>query len=449
VNRKSDAAEPAHILRVEARPPRGRAGPAPCPRSPLTSRIAAAAVILLAAAAARSAPAEEAVETVHYRLVAAAPREEAEELGRVLEAAWERFQAWFGAAPKLAQGEKLVVRLLPDLAAWEAGIRADGGTPPAGAGGYYWTGSRTAYLFRQPTIYYTRVLLLHEAAHQFHFLARTNNRNPLADWYTEGIAEYLSWHTWDGERLTLGVLPLLSLEDRAAGALTVVRDQSFDLAEVVEGKREADRPLCWALFRFLAIGDQGKPVGRFPAFCRKMDAGGAAGPAFKGQFGQARALRKKFHAWVEAEQQAWAPVFNEWEPIGDRRIRGVANVVSLCRLKAPANTLKATLEVPGQARFRGGLLLHFVDAGDYTTALVDEAGVVRVARRANDAWVSLGTTRLEEGGGGVRLLHARRDGARVRLEVDGRACGEFELPGRTLGLAVEDCDLSFRDLEWN
>ena len=76
-------------------------------------------------------------------------------------------------------------------------LLAAGVQPPA-AGGYYHPSGRTAYAWRQPTIYFTRCLILHEATHQFHYLARTSNSVSLAFWYAEGLAEFLSRHYWDG-----------------------------------------------------------------------------------------------------------------------------------------------------------------------------------------------------------------------------------------------------------
>jgi hypothetical protein len=49
----------------------------------------------------------ETVETEHYVLVSQGPREEAEEFGRVLEAAYARFAVYFKAVPKLGKGERL------------------------------------------------------------------------------------------------------------------------------------------------------------------------------------------------------------------------------------------------------------------------------------------------------------------------------------------------------
>jgi len=157
-----------------------------------------AILLLLLAAPAAAAPEPIRVETEHYALLAETDRAEAEELGRVLEAAWPQLEAFFGAAPDLDGDERLPVRFFATKESFAAGLRADGIAPPA-SGGYYHPPNRTAWLWRQPTIYNTRCLLLHEVTHQFHFLARTGNRSLPQNWYVEGLAEHLGRHEWDGE----------------------------------------------------------------------------------------------------------------------------------------------------------------------------------------------------------------------------------------------------------
>jgi hypothetical protein len=415
------------------------------------SRRFLALLLLGLLCAARPAHAgEEVVETAHYRLRYEGPREEAEAYARVLEAAWPGYAAHLGATPPLAAGEKLAVRFLATREAWEGAIRDDGTEAPASAGGYYWPASRTAYLYRQPTEYFSRVLLVHEAAHQFHYLARTGNRNPVAGWYTEGVAEHLSWHRWDGSRLELAVVPGVTLKDYPAAALEETSAPGFDLEAIVAGDRAPSRALAWALYGFLATGDGGKPLRGFATLARKLDAGGRPGPLFRRAFGRPQALLPRLRAWLAEHQAPWAQVFNEWEQVGEGRFRGHAGVVTACRIKAPAARLAARLLLPASGRGRGGLLLHHQGPADFTVALVGADGALRVDRRQGRGWTRLlhiGVP-LDSGTGGLRL-EARRRGAEVELAVDGRLLGRFRLPGATLGLAAEDGDLAFEDVAWD
>ena len=155
------------------------------------------------------------VETEHYRMSLAVTPERAEELGRFAEAAYAAMADRFGAEPT---DLPLEVNLYPDVAAFEAAIRADGLTPPSGAGGYYHPSSKTAYVLAAPTQYYEDTILLHEMLHQFHYLSRTGNVN-VPTWYAEGLAEAWSRHDWDLECLRLGRIPLLTQEDAYDQAL--------------------------------------------------------------------------------------------------------------------------------------------------------------------------------------------------------------------------------------
>jgi len=405
------------------------------------------AVLLLALVA----RAGEVVETEHYRLDWEGERAAAEEMARLLEAAWKPYAAYFKAKPKLGKDERLKVRFFADREGWAQAITADGATPPDGAGGYYGPGSETAYLFRQPTTYYTRVLMLHEAAHQFHYLAKTGNKSPVAEWYTEGVAEYLSWHHWDGAELDLGVLPAVSLKHYSGVALRELRTEGFDLEAVVEGKTSPSRAIAWALVRHLATGREGKPHPKYETFRRKMDGGVSPAPLFWKMFGRPPAFGEELDKWLAKEQQPWVQVFNEWLPLGPNRLRGFAPVVSVVRVAEPVEFLKGTLEVPKErTMWLGGPMLHFTDENDFSVAMINRTGQMRVARRQGARWQI-----MEQGEGpppsadGNYRFEVFRKGDKVYLMFEGGlSYGPYELPGHMMGLGVEKCDLVFRDLEW-
>jgi hypothetical protein len=390
--------------------------------------------------------APETVETPHYRLVSEGPRAEAEEFGRLLEAAYPAFAAYFKAAPKLKKGERLAVRFFETREAWAAALREAGATVPDGAGGMYWEPDRTAYVYRQPTRLFTRAVLLHEATHQFHFLARTRNRSPSAYWYREGVAECLGWHHWDGETLALGVLPTVALEDYPAQALRELRDPALDLEAVVEGRAEGSRPVAWAIYRHLATGNKGKPLGGFERLAGRLD-GGAKATGFWKSFGQPAAYKKALVTWLEAEQQPFVPVFNEWEGLGADRVRGFAKVVSLCRLQRAAARFAATIEAPAAGAWQAGGILHFAGPEDYAIFLVNASGGLRVQRRTEGRWEML------EGGAGpgaaaTHEFEVTARGKSVTLSLGGREYGPWEVTAPAFGLALDGSEVVFSGLRW-
>ncbi len=417
----------------------------------MTARLLTAVALLCTLGFASRARADvHVIASAHYQLHYEGARVDAEEASRVLEAAWPSFKAFFGAEPKLASEQKLTVRYYTSREAWAAGILRDGTKPPGSAGGYYWPGTKTAHLYRQPTQYFTRALLIHEAAHQFHFLGRTRNKGPKAGWYTEGVAEYLSWHQWDGRKLVLGVIPGVSLKDYPAVALQELEAPGFDLAAAVGGNAKVSRPLGWAIFRFLATGKAGKPLPGFATFCRKMDQGGQPFALFKKAFGRPAKLFPRFLSWLREHQSPWAQVFNQWEQIGPQAFRGHAGVVSACRLKEPATTLGAVVELPARKRrWRAGLLLHWTSADDYTVALVTKGGWIAIDRRLQGRWQRLARDRWPASESSTsRALRATREGPKVAFFLDGRRIGAWALPGSALGLALDNGDLRFRDVDF-
>lgn len=388
-----------------------------------------------------------AVLTAHYELRSEGPSAEAEEWGRVLEAAWPQLKAYFRAEPPLKDGERLRIVFTESAEAWSKAIASAGGHPPGGgAGGYYCPISRTAFLYRQPSAWYTRTLLLHEATHQFHFLAVTGNRSPGARWYIEGVAEHLSHHAWDGTTLTLGVVPLLSLENRAGLALARVHDPAFDIEALVnDGPHE--RPEAMHLVRFLLEGEGGHRRKRFEGMAEKLDRGGQAGALFGRSLGSPRRLLEQWRAWLPEVQEPLAPVHVDWDTRGPRSVRGTSGGVSGCRVRRPAAAISATLAPLPGARWSAGLLLHATDAAQYTVALVTPGGL-RVQRLERGGWVMLPVGQPPAPGDQPWRLAASREGTRVTLRVNGGEVGTYDLPGDALGLAVDGCTMDFTELAW-
>lgn len=387
------------------------------------------------------------VRSAHYELHYAGPQSEADEYSKVLEAAYVEFAEFFGATPKLKKDERLQVRFTQDRASFNAAIRADNTQPPGGAGGYYWPGSKTAYLFRQPTIYFTRALLIHEAAHQFHYLARTKNKNPGAGWYSEGVAEHLSWHMWDGITLRLGIRAPITLKDYPRLAAKELGADGFDLQKIVNGDVPASRPVSWALYRYLATGKGGAPLKGFATFCKKVDRGTKPATAFKAAFRKTQKVLEGVRAMLAAEAQPWDHTFNQWEMRAPGRMRGMAGVVSVCRVRAPLKELRADLEVPTEGRWKGGLLLSLVDSQDYTVLLVNPAGGVVINRRRAGAWKRLVTSEIAPPKRGSTLpLRAEATDKGVVVHVGEKVLGPIDVPPGAFGLAIEDCTLHFQGI---
>ena len=377
-------------------------------------------------------------------------RSDAEEALAVLEAAWPQYVEFFGAQPKLAEGERLRVSLHQTSETMLAAIRAGGGTPPPpGPGGYYCPVSRTAFLFRQPTRWYTRALLIHEVAHQFHWLSgetRKNHQGPPPTWWAEGVVEHLAHHTWDGTTLRLAVVPPVSLEDYPARALAASTRAGFAW-EALPTLPE-DRPLQMHLVRWLATSAKGDPTSGFRSLRERLDRGEDADSKaiLKAAGLKSDALGEALAKWLPSVQQPYVSLFNEWDSLGAGHLRGTAGVVAACRTREDVARHAARLRVLHGGRWRAGLLVHFTSSADHTIAVIDSGRELRVDRWTG-SWKVLGVHALRgapDAEGWWDIAAARdTDTGRVRITVGAETFGSYELPAGPMGLAIDSADVEF------
>lgn len=408
-------------------------------------RAHAAALALLLAIAATSGRAEGTRTTAsgeRYEVSTSGPQSEADEWARMLDAAWPQYAAFFGAEPKLRRGERLRVAMYEDDATWRAAIVAGGGTPPS-AGGYYCPDARVAYVKRQPSAWYTRTLLLHEAAHQYHYHARSNHGRPSGSWYVEGVAEHLGSHTWDGATLTLGVLPLVSLEDRAGKALSAAHADGFTLTGLVEADT-ASRPEAMLLVRFLHAAYRE----RFDRLARRLDRGTEIdGKGFAKAVGKPDVLLGEWRSWLAAHQEPLVSVFVAWDARGPALLHGDGKVVSICRTRGPARRVAARVSALGERQLRAGVLLSFESPRRYVMAVVDERGEtprLQVDRMHDGRWTRLAQESLP--GGGPWPVRAERGPVGVTVTVGDATFGPYDVPDGPLGFALDACRAAFDEI---
>ncbi len=379
------------------------------------------------------------VETTHYSLTLAVTPKRAEELGYFAESAYLAMADRFGAEPTEA---KLEVELYPDRSSFDAGIQADGLTPPNGAGGYYHPDSKKAYAIVQPTQYYEDVILLHEMIHQFQYLARTGNQN-IPGWYTEGMAEAWSRHDWDLECLRIGRIPLVSQEDTYAAALSEIDAGGVPLEAILDESTSASRPMAMAIVQFL---DQTYPA-EFATFRDAMDnhTNDPVGD-FISAIGQPAAIAGEIEGWIQNHQEPMSVVYLEWIHRGPQSVESlfVNGVSSLTRAKSTTD-LSATL-VPLSDPWIGGFLVAWDGNSDNTAAFVDESGDVSFFEVSGGSvdWYSVGSV-TAPGTDPVEISLTHSGGDAV-LTVNGTEISAPILQSPAAGLAVYDADVRFDDL---
>ena len=328
-----------------------------------------------------------------YDLYAEIDAAEADEIATMLEAAFDAYAAWWGVDPADVGPTPFRVELYADAQAFYDAVEADGLEPPVGAGGYFHSSTGIAYLYAQPTVWFTRVLALHEVAHQFHHAVRADGHFT-PGWYSEGLAEYLSLHDWDDGCLRVGRLPMLSLEDLPRRALDAVDAGELDLAAHLGQDGSLSRPLEWGLFGFLDDVHHAE----FVTWRDAMDAGDVA---FEDVFGHGPGLfDAPLASWIEDHQQPMTPTYLQWIHRQPGTVYGWADgVMTIAPVKESVTRFAATFDFPPPGTDRG-IVLGFDDPSNYLALLMNSTGAwsAFTVTDGNVTWPSVGATSEDYGG---------------------------------------------------
>jgi hypothetical protein len=397
--------------------------------------------LLVLGALLATAPSDPVVlESEHYRLTAWPPFAEGEEYLRLAEALHGKLKEHFGSEPP--KGRKLEVLFWPDAASFRAGGLKDGVAEGSlTAGGVYWTGTRKAYFWRQPSANFTRHLFLHELTHQFHYLAVMDNEARSPDWYSEGLAEHFGYHRWDGTSLEVGVDVVHGLEQDIPNMVEEARTGKYDVVGVVEGARGGDKPPSWAAVHWLLSSPDPKVRARFRAAERKMWRGLKGKPLVEAVLGPDRkAAREAANRWLGSLRTTWRIEWISWDARGSTLV-GESGVVALVRTRdAPAGApfVEARVKAGGSA----GLVLAFRSTDDFLAVYRRPGGRIELVRRRPGGWDNLAAA--EGPKGAEAFLRAEvLEGKTVRVLVGGAEVLRFE-PGNEpargfVGLFVDGC----------
>jgi hypothetical protein len=322
-------------------------------------------------------------KTTHYELHAETTSTDATNLARILEASSLGFQSWF---ERPAPASPSRVNYYKDQPSWAAGMMADGITPPANAGGYYSPSNQTVYLFQQGNLYYSHVLLVHEATHQFHYLTRLK-ASPVPFWYVEGHAEYLSRHDWDGSCVSLGVMSLLSYEDLPAQGLA---EGMTDFAAIINGSPAGTRADAWAIFRNL---DTGPLRPKFKMFRDAFDAN--MSPSFSMLVAPPAMVSTTINGWLPTAQEPMTAVFAGWTHVGPHSVdvdSPVYLTIGTVKQK-PLAHFEGKFQVPMSGKWLVGAVVSYTDPQTFVAVLHGSDGKVLTftAIPNNNLWTQIGT----------------------------------------------------------
>jgi hypothetical protein len=383
--------------------------------------------------------------TEHYRLEAESDAARASEWVRLLEAAYAQQISIFDASLTPAS-LPLRVKVFRDAASFRAGLAADGLGAVGEAGGYYEPSNETAYLSVQPTRYYTQVLLVHEAVHQIHDLARAAPSLPF--WYIEGLAEALARHDWDGRCARLATRPLLSQEDTPLDARDELASGGPSLAAVVSGTVVPSRPVAQTIFRYLMREDGGPLAPAFVDFRRAVDRGTAPMDAFVAAFGAPMAQEAAWRSFVDLDQEPMSVVYVEWTHVDSTRVIGRSpGVFSIARVKNPLSRFELAFAAPSEPGWSGGVLLGYESAARWEALVVRSDG--RLARfdvNGSAFWNDVGAAPAAvDGGWRFEVEHTT---GRVDVRINGTSFSFANTLPPISGPAIDSGEIRFTDIRW-
>ena len=341
------------------------------------------------------------------------------------------------------------MKFFADEPSWAAGLMADGLIVPPEAGGYYAPPTKTAYLYKQGNPYYTHVLLLHEATHQFHYLARLQGQNP-PFWYVEGVAESLGRHDWDGHCVELGVVPLLSWEDIPAAALPEVTSAGFNLGSIVDGPVKPSRAVSWAIYEFLEHSAGGAHHDAFKAYRDAVDAN-LPNPSFATLVGDPAALTAPLALHVATAQEPMHPIFIEWTHLGQHETLGDSPMFfSFAVTRKTPTHFEARYDVPSAQTWFAGVVVGYQDENNYLTLMISQTGSLQLFGYSGGNMVSSAAGKapasLGDGTGSIAVDFG--PGASVTATVNGKTANHVvTLPLRG-GVAVSGSRVLLHDIAW-
>lgn len=291
--------------------------------------------------------------------------------------------------------------------------------------------------------------MLHEATHQFHFLARLKGQN-LPFWYVEGVAETLGRHDWDGKCVALGVVPLLSWEDIPADALPEVSAAGFNLGPIVSGATVPSRAVSWSIYEFLEHGQGGIHHDAFKAYRDAVDAN-QANPSFAALVGDPKALSPLRAAHVATAQEPMTPVYTEWTHVGQHAAYGDSLVYfSLAVTRNEAAHFEAQYDVPTAASWSAGVVVGYQDNKNFSALMLSSGGKLSlgVSTAGNLIFNNIGTAPASMGNGTGIFAVDYGAGGMVTATVNGKATTQtIPLPTRG-GIAINDSRVMFHDIAW-
>ena len=236
-------------------------------------------------------------------------------------------------------GHKPILLLCANKASYLRRLGEYGVANPAavgGSGGYYHPDANIILIWRQPTDYYSRHVVLHEVAHWYCLQLLGSHYGKLPLWLCEGLADHAAFHTWDGQTLQATRLPRVSLENYPARLDALLKRLTQNDADEISpenvqrcfGQLHTERntdnnadnagapyneyALAWGLTAYL-VDSFPREMTRFFELLKQNDMQ----ESWQSVFDDAtQPTWQRFADWSTTRQLPWQWVWNHWEDTG-------------------------------------------------------------------------------------------------------------------------------------
>lgn len=331
--------------------------------------------------------------TAHYELRGTVSAERARGLARLLEAAYVRMAELVGRQPP--PGHRLCINVFQTARQRDRALGAR-----LHAGGIFLYTDQQCYVAMQPTRYFTRHLLLHEATHQFVCAAFGRTVDFLPAWLSEGLAEYVAHHNWDGQVLHTGRWDVVTLpgNDRLAEARALLDRGKLTIGDVLRSDG-SERAGPWVL-TYVLMAHHRETLRQYIRHC--LANAGTEEPTaqqavdwFADVFGWDQAsLQVELHRFVRRSARRWAVLWPDWEQCGRSLVGrgGDLGAMLLDRSCADLSARAASATVTCDwARTSPGFLLGVKNDTDFYVIEVYRGRLVHFGRRLRGHWTGVQT----------------------------------------------------------
>jgi hypothetical protein len=261
-----------------------------------------------------------------------------------------------------------------------------------------------------------------------------------------GIAKGLAVHRWDGQKLELGVRPIVCDVDYPKGALAMLGEGPLP-AEALSEDRLLEAPLACGLMRFLSEANQGKYKKRFEKLALGTTGSKVSGLDFLSSLGNLDKIAIELRSYLKDEELPFEVHNGGWEETQPRTIVANAHPTAqiYAHLRGAYDVFELNLRIPIDAT--SAVILGWVGPDEFTIARYAPPHFViegfKQKQRTFEQKFPIPDANLD-----VVPMSFKRAEGKLSIQILGIPPFEIDAPAGTYGLMAEDGRAVFENVQW-